>query len=289
MATTTPSDLPNTSDASELKAKHGFAPASSVSASEMSDYVGVSRSGNATEDGDTSDSMENYDDLELDPQTMVANSRKSMDESMRPAGRPSSSRGGDTKLQRRESEPVGDFKMHKRNSIQIRLEKTDRKGRYVLLADDPEIKEILRKGIERQEIEAGNAKARRRFRDLVFTRQFTTFDRQNSSPSQSAFFGFFTLFWIAMVLLFVQFSMHNYRDYGSILGTNQIAKMMFSHDLFVLGITDGVMCASCLVTMGLQVLVQKGWLHWERGGWIVQNVWQAIYLGAIVLWTYYRE
>ncbi|KAK5168713.1 Sterol O-acyltransferase 2 (Sterol-ester synthase 2) [Saxophila tyrrhenica] len=252
--------------------------------SEATDFVSGGAQESATDDGDTS---EDYDDMQLDPQTMVANSRKSMDEAYRPAGRPYSSQGESKK--RRESEPVSDFMLQKRNSIQIRLEKTDRKGRYVLLADDPEIKEILRKGIERQEDEAGSKKSRRRFRDLVFTRQFTTFDRQNQSASQSAFFGFFTLFWIAMVLLFVQVAMHNYRDYGSILGTNQIAKMMFSHDLLVLGLTDGVMCATCAVTMFLQILVRRGWLHWEKGGWVVQNIWQSAYLGAIVGWTYFRE
>ncbi len=253
---------------------------SNITANEATDFVSISGVESATDDGDTSDSVEDYDNLKPDPQTLVVNSRKSLDEAYRPSGRPTSSQT--TSKQRRESEPVGDFVLRKRDSIKIRLEKTDRKGRYVLLADDPEIKEILRKGIERQEIEAGEKKSRRRFRDLVFTRQFTTFDRQNQSASQSAFFGFFTLFWISMVLLFVQFAMHNYRDYGSILGTNQIAKMMFSHDLLILGLTDGVMCGTCVITMLLQILVQKGWLHWEKGGWVVQNVWQSAYLGAII-------
>ena len=143
--------------------------------------------------------------------------------------------------------------------------KRDYKGRYILTADDPEIRDILRKGIERQKEDAGVKKSRVRFRDLVFTRQFTTFDRQNPSASQSPFFGFFTLFWIAMVLMFVQVSMHNYRDYGNILGTNQMNKMMFSHDVLVLGLTDGVMCAGTAQGLLFQRLVHKGWLRWERG------------------------
>jgi sterol O-acyltransferase len=255
--------------------------------SDVSDFTRLSKDvvAGAVDSGNSSDSIEDYDDLELNPETLITNSRRSLDETRQPNGRPPSSH-----LQRRESEPVENLNLQRSSSIPIRLEKTPQKGRYILLADDPEIKEILRKGIERQEIESGSAKSsRRRFRDLVFTRQFTTFDRQNQSESQGAFFGFFTLFWIAMVLLFVQVAMHNYRDYGSILGTNQIMKMMFSHDVLVLGITDGVMCASCVVTLILQRMVQKGWLHWERGGWIVQNVWQSAYLGAIVGWTYFRD
>ncbi|EMC95772.1 hypothetical protein BAUCODRAFT_71776 [Baudoinia panamericana UAMH 10762] len=174
-------------------------------------------------------------------------------------------------------------------SIQIRLEKTDRKGRYILTADDPEIREILRKGIEREELEAANKKPRIRFRDLVFTRQFTTFDRQNPASSESPFFGFFTLFWIAMALLLFQVSMKNFREYGSILGRNQIMKMMLSHDVYVLGLTDGAMCVGTSVTFFLQKLVQWRVLNWGRGAWVVQNVWQTVYLASVVGWAYFRE
>ncbi|KAK3703072.1 Sterol O-acyltransferase 2 (Sterol-ester synthase 2) [Vermiconidia calcicola] len=240
----------------------------------------------ALDDETSSDGIEDYDDLELDPDTLVANSRRTEDEGYRPSGRLNLP---DDTAKREESEPVGVLDLPKRNSIQISLQKTDRKGRYTLTADDPEFKEILRKGIERQEIEAGSRKPRVRMRDLVFTPQLTTFDRRSQSSSESPFFGFFTLFWIAMALLFVQFSMRNYRDYGSILGTNQMMKIMFSHDLFLLGITDGVMCVATAQTLVFQKMVHKGWLRWEKGGWLVQNLWQSLYLAAIVGWTYFRE
>ena len=243
-----------------------------------------SSAGAAVEDSD--DSIEDYDQLELDPDTLVANSRKSMDASWRPSG---ASLGLDGAASRRESEPVDRGK--KRNSIQITLERTAHKGRYVLTAEDPVIKDLLRKGLEREEAEGAGQqkKTRTRIRDLVFTRQFTQFDRQNPSASESPFFGFFTLFWIAMVLLFVQFSMHNYRDYGSILGTNQMMKIMFSHDVFVLGLTDGVMFVTTAVSFFIQKLVLKGWLRWDREGWVIQNLWQSLYLGCVVGWTYHRE
>ncbi|KAI7510497.1 acyl-CoA/sterol acyltransferase [Hortaea werneckii] len=241
-------------------------------------------------DDRSDDTIEDYDDMELDPDTMVANSRKSLEEIYRPAtGNSDRETQGDTANVT--SPPTSPSKHRKRNSIQIRLERTDRKGRYILTADDPEIKDILRKGIEREEVEAGNKKPpRMRIRDLVFTRQFTTFDRQNPTSSESPFFGFFTLFWIAMVLMFVRVSMSNYREYGSILGSNQIMKMMFSHDVFVLGITDGVMCGSAILEgYLLQKLVQKGYINWAKGGWIIQNVWQTLYLGSVVGWAYFRE
>ena len=269
------------------QSSNGVAVSPVMESTDVLDFGSQAKSEDALDGGDSSDDIEDYDELELDPDTLVANSRRSMDEGYRPSGQMN---GGDESKRRRESEPLGNgIEGEKRNSIQIRLKRTDYKGRYILTADDPEIKDILRKGIEREEVEAGSRKPRVRFRDLVFTRQFTTFDRQNPSASDSPFFGFFILFWIAMVLLFVQVSMHNYRDYGSILGTNQIMNMMFSHDVFLLGITDGVMCVTTAVSLIFQKLVHKGWIHWEKGGWILQNLWQSAYLGGVIGWTYFRE
>lgn len=236
-------------------------------------------------DLDEDDGIEDYDHIEIDPDTLVSNARTSLDESMRPAGAVDGS-----KLSRASTRSNGEGEKHRRRrSIQITLEKTGKKGRYVLKADDPEIREILKKGLERQELEANNKKPRIRFRDLVFTRQFTTFDRQNPAAADSPFFGFFTLFWIAMVLLFVQVSMSNWRTYGSVLGNQQILKMMFSRDVFLLGVTDGLMCASTGVTFVLQKLVAQGYVNWAKSGWILQNVWQVVFLATATWITFYRD
>ncbi|KAK4498149.1 hypothetical protein PRZ48_010805 [Zasmidium cellare] len=244
----------------------------------------ASATANTSDDSD--EAIENYDDLEIDPDTLIVNSRKSMDDSFRPSG---SMIGGEKLDGRRESEPTGPGRHRKRNSIQIRLEKTDKKGRYILTADDPEIKDILRKGIEKEQADAAGKKPRIRFRDLVFTRQFTTFDRQNPASAESPFFGFFTLFWICMLLIFFQLAMRNYRDYGSVLGRNQVMKMMFSRDVVVLGLTDGVMCAATFEGVFFQWLVRRGYISWAKSGWIIQNIWQTAYLGAVIGWTYFRE
>ncbi|KAK0263835.1 Sterol O-acyltransferase 2 (Sterol-ester synthase 2) [Friedmanniomyces endolithicus] len=233
----------------------------------------------AVED-ESDETIEDYDELQLDPDTLIANSRKSMSEAYRPSLGVSMETNGQDRFK--------PGRPKKRNSIQIRLEKTDRKGRYVLTADDPEIREVLRRGIEREEQEMSGKQPRTRFRDMVFTRQFTTFDRQNNS-SESQFFGFFTLFWMSMAFVILQSAMKNLREYGSILGTNEIAKMMFSRDVLILGITDGVMTAGMFVTYLLQVLVQKGYINWSKGGWVVQNVWQSVYLASVVGWAYFRE
>ncbi|KAK5687562.1 Sterol O-acyltransferase 2 (Sterol-ester synthase 2) [Elasticomyces elasticus] len=233
-------------------------------------------SGSESAVGDESDeTIEDYDNLELDPDTLIANRRKTLVDMM----------DGSMESHVRLRQPG---KAQKRNSIQIRLEKTDRKGRYVLTADDPEIREVLRKGVEREEQENSGKKTMTRFRDLVFTRQFTTFDRQNAS-SESQFFGFYTLFWLSMLFIIIQSAMKNYREYGSILGSNEIGKMMFSREVLVLGMTDAVMTAGMFVTFFLQMLMEKGYLNWSKSGWIVQNVWQSAYLASVVWWAYWRE
>lgn len=238
-------------------------------------------SATANSSDDSDEAIENYDDLQIDPDTLIVNARKSMDDTYRPNGEMAG--GG------KEDEQPSGSSHRKRNSIQIRLERTDKKGRYILTADDPEIKDILRKGIEKEEAETSGKKPRIRFRDLVFTRQFTTFDRQNPASAESPFFGFFTLFWICMLLIFFQVAMRNWRDYGSILGRNQVMKMMFSRDVVVLGLTDGVMCAATFEGLLFQKLIRHGWISWAKSGWIIQNVWQTAYLGAVIWWAYFRE
>jgi sterol O-acyltransferase len=85
----------------------------------------------------------------------------------------------------------------RRKSLTVRLEKTDEAGRYHLTAEDPELRELLKQGFERSK-DGGIKKKRSRFRDLVFTRQFTAFDRQNSESASSPFHGFFSLFWFVV-------------------------------------------------------------------------------------------
>lgn len=81
-----------------------------------------------------------------------------------------------------------------RPSITVKLEKIDKAGHYRVHTEDNELRSLLKEGFERSK-DGGIKKKRSRFRDLVFTRQFTTFDRQNPANSTSIFHGFFSLFW----------------------------------------------------------------------------------------------
>ncbi|KAG8623494.1 hypothetical protein KVT40_008470 [Elsinoe batatas] len=230
--------------------------------------------------------IEDYDQITLDPDTLVHESTGTYPDK--------NTSGSNDKLKvlpkdegriRRSSEPGSPD--GRRQSLQVRLEETEEEGKYILTADDPEIQDILRRGIAREEAAASGK--RTRLRDLVFTRQFTTFDRQNPLSSESPFHGFFTLFWLAMVLMFFKVAASNWRDYGSILGKNEVMKTMLSRDVVVLGLTDLAMILSTSMGVLLQKAIVRGHLKWSTSGWIIQNVWQSLFLGGIIGWTYYRE
>lgn len=192
----------------------------------------------------------------------------------------------------KDSDDDTDFKKHisqRRKSLTIRLEKTDQAGRYQLTAEDPELRDLLKQGFERSK-DGGIKKKRSRFSDLVFTRQFTAFDRQNSESASSPFHGFFSLFWsvfdglkcsfapangfnrMGVFLLLIRISADNWRTYGSVFGGNEIVRLMLSRDVMVMGLTDGVMCASTVFCLFLQKMIAHGYLTWNKSGWILQNV-----------------
>jgi sterol O-acyltransferase len=242
-------------------------------------------------------SQENYDDLKIDPSTVVQGSRGGGLQAEPTLGSPRRSRVALANLAtvdvswtpKSASDLDSPIPRHvRRKSIPITLQKTDTRGRYLLSADDPEIREVIRRGLQR-EAEGDDKKRRYRFSDLVFTRQFTAFDRQNPATAASPFHGFYTLFWLSIVLMLIKLAASNWKTYGSIFGPNEILAMMFHRDVVVLGITDGIMCASTVFCLGLQKAICAGYLSWDRSGWIIQNIWQTLYLGAIISWTIHRD
>jgi sterol O-acyltransferase len=175
-----------------------------------------------------------------------------------------------------------------RKSIQVIVEKADRKGRYILTADDPDFRDIMRSGMEREAAKL-SGKTRSRIRNLVFTRQFTTFDRQNPLASQSPFHGFFTLFWLAMFLLLVKIAAQNYKNQGSIFGRAEILHLMVDRDLFALLVTDGALCFATSFGFFLQKAIAKGYLTWNGSGWIIQSLWQVFFTGSVIWVSFYRD
>ena len=95
----------------------------------------------------------------------------------------------------RDETTVKQSKKGNRPSITIQLEKIDQAGHYKVHTEDSELRALLKQGFERSK-DGDIKKKRSRFSDLVFTQQFTAFDRQNLASSTSIFHGFFTLFWL---------------------------------------------------------------------------------------------
>lgn len=174
----------------------------------------------------------------------------------------------------------------KRKSIQVTFNDSGKKVQHNLLAED--LRNIIRAGMQ-NEVAKLSGKSKARLRDLVFTRQFTTFDRQNPSASESPFHGFFTLFWIGMALLLTRIAAGNYKDEGSVFGKAEILHLMVDRDLFVLLATDAAMCVASSFGFFLHKAIAADYLTWSGSGWIIQSVWQLFFTGFVIFWTFWRE
>lgn len=108
------------------------------------------------------------------------------------------------------------------------IRRTD-SGIHIFSDDDASMQELLQRSSQR--VKNPQAKQRTsRFSRLVFTHQFSAFDRNNEAAASSPFHGFYTLFWLSVGLMIVKISADNWRRSGSILGSNDIMKTMFHRD-----------------------------------------------------------
>lgn len=134
----------------------------------LPEFTDASASAHSGDEGQYEDDemLESYDDLRPDPDTLIS-TRRSVEVGRRPTTA-EMSLGAENTTTRRASAAAA-------ANIQVRLERTGKQGHYVLTADDPELKDVLRRRLEREDAEAGKGKGkpRTRFRDLVFTRQCT--------------------------------------------------------------------------------------------------------------------
>ncbi|GAP84633.2 putative sterol O-acyltransferase [Rosellinia necatrix] len=155
---------------------------------------------------------------------------------------------------------------------------------YVVDPIDEELRRLLRHSLMRRGEEGAKDGSSRpgKFRGPVFTRQFSVFDRQNQQAADSPFYGFYVLFWIAVVFWIIKMAADNWRKTGNPLGTNDIMKVMFSRD-------DGIMCALTGVSWILQLLILHDCIDWDRTGWIIQNIWQTLFIAGVVGLTLVRD
>lgn len=112
---------------------------------------------------------------------------------------------------------------------------------------------------------------------------------RNEVAATSPFHGFFTLFWMALAIFMLKIGAENWKNTGSPLGTNDIMRNMFRRDVVVLLASDGAMCGITGVSWLLQLLIYKGYVDWDGAGWIIQNIWQTIFVFGCIGWTQLRD
>ncbi|KAI5462745.1 MBOAT, membrane-bound O-acyltransferase family-domain-containing protein [Mariannaea sp. PMI_226] len=161
-------------------------------------------------------------------------------------------------------------------------------GIHIVSDDDKNLLQLLRESSEWTQ-DSSPKRRSRKFADLVFTRQFSAFDRQNTSSVNSPFHGFYTLFWLAVAIFVFRISVDNWTVYGSPFGTSDIMKTMFRRDVLVLLLSDGVMCGLTGFSWAIQKLVFNSYLDWDQSGWVIQNIWQAFFMAGVVGLTLWRD
>ncbi|KAF4636995.1 hypothetical protein G7Y89_g1091 [Cudoniella acicularis] len=223
------------------------------------DAVANNRRGSFTDTASESASEEDYDSLTQDP-TVIANGGRGGSFIRELNGNPPINSDlksyADIKASSLKSRPDPP----RLKSIPVTLNKLKEKGRYILTADDATLREILRAGLER-----------------------------NAASADSPFHGFFTLFWLGTAIYMLQIAASNWQKHGNPLGSNEIMGLMFHRDVMVLGLSDGVMCAATYFGVVLQKLILYGTISWNRQGWIIQSIWEALFLVAVLGWTLFRE
>ncbi|KAG0133999.1 MBOAT, membrane-bound O-acyltransferase family-domain-containing protein [Tuber indicum] len=172
----------------------------------------------------------------------------------------------------------------RRASIPVRLEKIRGKERYRLVMDDELGKLLVSGSVVR------GKKRKKKFSDLVFTKRFTAFDRRSPEAASSPFRGFYTVFWMSVVILILKLAATSYKEQGRLFGIDILSMMFNPNNLIDCLLVDATMFwGSTLWCVPLQKAVAKGRISWERTGWVLQMVWEAVYLGAVIEYTLWKD
>lgn len=102
----------------------------------------------------------------------------------------------------------------------------------------------------------------------------TIFDSPRFHSSE--FYGFYVFFWVVVGVSTLRVLIINFIEKGWPLTSNVFQIMQ--RDLVKIGFTDLCMYLCMYVTYGIQVLVKNGFCNWSRWGWIVQHIWQTIFV-----------
>lgn len=127
--------------------------------------------------------------------------------------------------------------------------------------------------IARKQVRARN----RLFYTIDYIPRVSHFDPRSDYHN---FRGFFTLFWIALVIMVVTTVLRNIKDTGYPLRVRVWS--LLSANVWALGLSDLAMVVSSgLFLLSQKVFRSRGWLRWRRGGVVVQCLFEA---GWLILW-----
>lgn len=92
------------------------------------------------------------------------------------------------------------------------------------------------------------------------------------------FRGFFTLFWISLLIMVVTTVLRNIKDTGYPMRV-QVWKLL-SANVWELAFSDLAMLVSSAAVLPLHKLYRCGpkWLRWTRGGLVIQSIGEALWL-----------
>lgn len=103
----------------------------------------------------------------------------------------------------------------------------------------------------------------------------------SKTSKESAFFGFYTLFWTVTAVGVIRQLIYNYLDRDHVFG-ERIFKIL-RKDLIFVALTDLFMYFGSYFCFILQFAIKKGYISWQRQGIFLQNVYQTCYL-FLFLW-----
>lgn len=80
-------------------------------------------------------------------------------------------------------------------------------------------------------------------------------------------------------------ALQNLRDTGRLLRTSIFS--LLTNDLLRLAVADFLMVASTALSLPMQKMYQKGYMKWEREGYVIQSVLQFAWLMGWVYMPFY--
>lgn len=130
-------------------------------------------------------------------------------------------------------------------------------------------------------------KNQRMFPTVEYQDRVSYFDPRST---YSNFRGFFVLFWIGLAIMVVTTMLRNLRENGTLLNFRQYP--LFRQDMEELALSDGLMVASSAFSLPLHLLFKssaQGLLRWNRGGVVVQSIYQALWLWLWISLPFLRD